>query len=135
MIATCGVTYKVTDAVLSVTSVTIVLAIRATNEYNTSVIVFCTKKCGNYSDDDASEKMINARRLEKYGVLAYFSKRLADKSIRTLFLQLSQKLPHHNAGRNGNIERMLGAKLRYLHSTGTGIHHILAHTFHFVAHH
>lgn len=89
MIATCGVTDKVTDAVLSVTSVTIVLAIRATNEYSTSVIVFFQKNAATEVTPAASEKMINARRLEKYGVLAYFSKRLADKSIRTLFLQLS----------------------------------------------
>ena len=47
------------------------------------------KKSVNRSNPAASEKIINARRLEKYGVLAYFSKRLADKSIRTLFLQLS----------------------------------------------
>ena len=41
-------------------------------------------------------------------------------------------MPDDDAGGDTHIHRMLGAKLRNLQATITGIHHLLLHTLHFI---
>lgn len=46
---------------------------------------------------------------------------------------MAEKLPDDDAGRHGDIHRVLGATLRYLQTAVTAVDHFLVHSLHLIA--